>query len=242
MGKETNMKRTLFAVAVAAASIVALAGTTPNRLGDSAARRKAHAAQSAKALDDKRDRKAVAEAAKTNPGKTLGIKDFCGRKFGEKGDGRDVVVEQADRPYFGGYTKLRLKYSPSAGLYSITAINDDSFAIGDKDSELERIMRIVENHFKIRFSGGIVRRNNREYGQEFGVSAVGNSVTGGISGYRPSSRSVVTKPATRWTSVVSEEFKDVRISIRAVTDREKDKTFVEFTVELKPPSAASKAK
>lgn len=236
------MKRTMIVIAIAAASMAAFSGTAPRRLGDSTAKRKPSVSQSSKAQEDKRDKKAIAEAAKTNPGRTLGLKDFCGRRFGEKGDGRDVVVEQADRPYFGGYTKLRLKYSPSAGLYSITAINEDSFAIGDKDKELERIMGIVEKHFKIRFSGGIVRRNNREYGQELGVNAVGNSVTGGISGYRPASRSVVTKPATRWTSTVSEDFKDVRITIRAVTDREKDKTFVEFTVELKSPSAASKAK
>lgn len=239
------MKRILFVIAIFAAFMAAYSEYDPRRLGGTTFPRRKKVAswsQQAKAQEDKRNRKAVEEAVRTNPGRTLGIKAFCGRRFGEKSAGRDVAVEQADRPYFGGYSKLRLKYSPSAGLYSITAINEDSFAIGDKDKELERVMGIVEKHFKIRFTGDVIRHNNAEYGREFDVAAVCNSVTGGISGYRPTSRSVVTKPATQWTSVVSEEFKDVRISIRAVADREKDKTFVEFTVELKPPSAASKAK
>lgn len=187
-----------------------------------------------------------------NNDRQLSIKSFCGRQFGEKWNGRATATVDADKLYFGAYSRLRLKYSRVFGLYSITAINDDAFAIGDVNREFARIRKIVERNFGFEFSGEVEKTDNGTHDEsvleappeEPSAGAEGEGEAGepggenmaeAIRGLRGKLNSVRPTPATRWESRISERLEDFTISIVGIQDEKKDKLSVEVTVEMIPP-------
>lgn len=226
----------MLALALTALSLSAYSAYDSSKLGGSTfpKRRKTPTIRQSRAAAKDKEEK---DAAKNNPKKVLSIPAFCGHKFGEKGSGQETVEEVLDKGFFGGgYRRLRLEYAPKAGLYSITAINDDAFPLGssnDIKEEMRKVMAIVEKRLKIIFTSEIKSHNNAKFGQAYERQATASSITGGINGYKMGTRTVVTQAATQIACSVTEEFANFTITLYGVMDKVNNVRRMEFTIKRK---------
>ena len=186
---------------------------------------------------------AKGRAKQGNRGRRLNIRAFCGKRFGEKDAlGRSEAIVQSEKKYFGGYSTLKLKYSPSLGLYSIAAINRDPSAIRDVETEMKRVMRELMRTYEFRFTSAVERTDNgiappeQAEIEQCEVPEV-EEVLARYHDMQATLQKLAAKqkPATRWETRISEEFSNCRISVLGIRDADKDLVSVEVTIELFKP-------
>ncbi len=158
---------------------------------------------------------AIEKAKEENPTRTLDIRTFCGYKFGEDGEDRT----EANRKPFGGYKTATLKFDDRKGLVKVSVLNDDADRIKDVRKEIDRIVKMCERNFNIKFTGKLETKSDAEY----------ENKTNYHYGWGRSFIKMETKAATHWWYRISETFKNFTITVRG--EREvSGKMLVELTI------------
>ena len=177
--------------------------------------------------------KALEKLKADNKTRNVNIDGLAGHKFGESG--KDVSMQELPKPVFGRYTHETLKYSPSRGLCYVMLTTTDPIIRTEEQvyDEVNRMVALFSNRFKVSFGGKVKRYTNEQYGRGLGVTDVSNSVTGGYVGSRLTTQTVLVRPATEARYIIEEEFANCIVRVKGVYEFASQQTRVEFTVSVK---------